>query len=254
MQGFDRDLGALQDTYRRAGVLDRTLFVLTADHGTAAITRTIAKADITGAVANAGTSIVSDTYHTGAYLWIRDKSRAAPAAANIARLQNPGILAVYFKERIPGGSHYLRASGADLFGAPGVERANQYLLRTFNGPNGPDLVVFFRQGVASLPGGQASWKGDHGGADWDSQHLPLVLSGARVRQGYVSPFPARLVDVAPTLLALLGVPSTGMEGTRLADAIKASPHAALSAQRAKEAELRPLISALRAQSRIDLQR
>jgi arylsulfatase A-like enzyme len=249
MQGFDRDLAALQDTYRRSGVLDRTLFVLTADHGTSAVYHTVDKADLTNAVARAGTSIVSDTYHTGAYLWIRDKSRAASAAANIARLQNPNIQAVYFKERIPGGSHYIRASGPDLFRASGMEQANQYLLRTFNGPNGPDLAVFFRQGAASLPGGQASWKGDHGGADWESQHLPLVFSGPGVSKGYVSPFPARLIDIAPTVLALVGVPRTGMDGTTLADAIKGSSAAAQRLQRTKQAEIQPIVSALKAQSR-----
>jgi hypothetical protein len=204
-------------------------------------------------VAKAGTSIISDTYHTGAYLWIKEKSRAASAASNMARLQNPNIQAVYFKERIPGGSHYLRATGPDLFRAPGMERANQYLLRSFNGPNGPDLVVFFRQGAASLPGGQARWKGDHGGADWDSQHIPLVFSGLGVRQGYVSHFPARLMDIAPTVLALMGVRSTGMDGTKLADAIKGSSAAEQKAQRTKQADLQPVVSALKVQSRIELQ-
>jgi hypothetical protein len=219
----------------------------------ATISRTVAKADISNAVAQAGTKIIADTYHTGAYLWIKDKSRSAPAASNIARLQNPNIQAVYFKERIPGGSHYIRASGPDLFRAPGMEQANQYLLRSFHGPNGPDLVVFFRQGAASLPGGQASWKGDHGGADWESQHIPLVFSGPGVRQGYVSSFPARLMDIAPTLLALMGVPGAGMDGTRLADAIKGSPLAAQTAQRAKQVELQRLVTSLQAESRLDLQ-
>jgi arylsulfatase A-like enzyme len=46
-----------------------------------------------------------------------------------------------------------------------------------------------------------------------------------------------LMDIAPTLLALMGVPSSGMDGTRLADAIKNSPPAAQAAQGAKQAEL-----------------
>jgi arylsulfatase A-like enzyme len=250
MKGFDRDLAALQNAYRLAGVLDRTIFVLTADHGTSAIHRTVNKADITNAVARAGTSIVSGAYHTASYLWIKDKARAAPAASSIAQLRNPSIEAVYFKERIPAGSHYIRASGADLFATPDLERANQYLLSSFNGPSGPDIAVFFRQGAASLPGGQASWKGDHGGADWESQHIPLVFSGPGVRQGSVSAFPARLIDIAPTLLSLIGAPSTGMEGLRLADTIKISSPAMQRTQRAKQGELQPLIAALKVQSHI----
>src|SRR5206468_11034129 len=51
MQSFDRDLAALEDTYRQAGVLDRTLFVLTADHGFAPIYHTVRKRDVEKAVA-----------------------------------------------------------------------------------------------------------------------------------------------------------------------------------------------------------
>lgn len=252
MHGFDRDLAALQEAYREAGVLDQTLFVLTADHGTAAVYRTVDKADITAAVTTAGTRIISDTYHTGAYLWVQDKHRAASAAANIAHLRNPNIGAVYFKERTPAGTHYIRATGADLFHAPAVEPANQYLLRTFNGPNGPDIVVFFRQGAASLPGGQASWKGDHGGADWESQHMPLIFSGPGVRRAYVSPFPARLVDIAPTTLAIMGITDTGMDGAILADSMEKPSSAVRGAQTRKGADLEPVVSALKAQSRSDL--
>jgi hypothetical protein len=253
MQAFDRDLAALEDTYRKAGVLDKTLFVLTADHGFAPIYHTVPKKTITDAVDAAGGTIIRDTYHTGSYMWLREESAHAPqAAANISRLRNPYIQSVYFRSIGTDGPLYLRATGDDLFLAPGMEAANQHLLNTFNGPNGPDLVVFFKEHTAAVASGQTHWKGDHGGAAWESQHVPLILSGPGVRRGAVSTYPAKLMDVAPTALNLLGVPSTGMTGVVLGDSLTAPSKDVQAAQRVRTAQLAPIVSTLQSESRREL--
>ena len=259
MRGFDQDLAMLENAYREAGVLDQTLFVLTADHGFAPIYHTVSQSLFAKAVSAAGTSIVSDTYHTGAFLWLRNRSRAVVAANNVARLHNPYIQAVYYKAwTAKGGFQYVRATTPTWrayairpYGAPGMEAANQYLLRSFNGPNGPDLVVQFTEEAASEPGGQTQWKGDHGGGDWQSQHLPLIFSGPEIRHGYVSSYPARLIDIAPTVLSVLGVPATGMQGIPLADALESASPRAWAAQRAEGATLHPIVSALQQESRLE---
>ena len=125
-----------------------------------------------------------------------------------------------------------------------MEAANQYLLRSFNGPDAPDIAVFFTEDTASLPGGEAHWKGDHGGADWQSQHLPLVISGAGVRSGHVSIHPARLEDIAPTVLTLMGVRPSGMDGIPLSDSMVAPSRNAVAAERAQGSSLQPIITAL----------
>lgn len=252
MQGFDRDLGLLEDAYRRAGVLDQTLFVLTADHGFAPIRHIVPESDILNAMTAAGTTAVEDNFTTADYLWLNDTSKANQVASNIAHLLNPHIQSVYFKSLGPGGATYIRASGPELFHVPGVESANQYLLNTFNGPNGPDVVIFFTQDTSSLSSAQASWKGNHGGGDWESQHIPLIISGPGVRSGYVTAEPARLEDLAPTALTLMGVAPAGMEGTPLADAMS-HPSAALMAQRSGVIRtLVPVVQALRAESAAEL--
>jgi Type I phosphodiesterase / nucleotide pyrophosphatase len=255
MQGFDKDLGSLEDAYRKAGLLNRTIFVLTADHGLAPIYHTVSQDAIDQAVSRAGTSIISDTYHTASYIWLKDSSVAVKAATNISALGNPYIQAVYFKSSLAGGGYrYLRASGPALFHAPAVEQANQYLLGTFNGPNGPDVAVLFDEDAASLPGGQASWKGDHGGAAWQSQHLPLVISGAGVRHGVVSNRPARLMDIAPTVLTLMGIAPSGMQGTPLADAMLGFTSTMWAAQERQVRSQQPVIAALQAESSRELQK
>ena len=253
MQSFDRDLGMLEKAYRKAGVLDRTVFVFTADHGLAPIYYRVPKESIERAVLAAGTSIVADTFHTGDFIWVRDKSKAAAAAWRVAALRNPYIQSVYYKRWAPKvGFSYVRSTGGLPLSVPGVEQANQYLLRSFGGPNGPDVAVLHAEDAASEPGGQANWQGDHGGSAWESEHIPLVFSGPGFRQGYVSQQPARLIDIAPTALWALNIPATGMHGVALVDSRTSSPQWAQTRENGRGAALRPIVSALQAESRLEL--
>lgn len=250
MQDFDHELGALRDEYRRAGILNKTLFVVTADHGFARIYHQVSQTVLDAAVAKSGAKIISDTYHTAAYMWLDTLSKAPAAAAHIAALKNPYIQSVYFKERTGSTYDYVRASGPDGFRTAGVEAANQYLLRTFDGTTGPDVVTFFTEDAASLPGGEAGWKGDHGGADWYSQHVPLVFSGAGVARG-VRTEPVRLEDIAPTALALMGIPPTGMDGTPLADAMAHPSLRQVKRQREVSSALEPIVTSLRQEATLE---
>ncbi|MGI8968172.1 MAG: alkaline phosphatase family protein [Chloroflexota bacterium] len=253
MQGFDRDLGALEDQYRRAGILNQTLFVLTSDHGFAPIYHTVDSKQIEKAATDTGTAINSDTFHTAGYMWLQDHTKAAAAAENVAKLQNPYIQSVYFKEpAAKGGYEYVRATGPDLFHVPAADSANQYLLHTFSGPNGPDVCVFFTENTASLPGGESSWKGDHGGATWNSQHLRIIFSGPGVRPGTVSSRPAPLMDIAPTALTLMGIAPDGMQGVPLADGMLNPTTAVSTASQSQSSQLQPVISALSAESRAEI--
>jgi hypothetical protein len=252
MQGFDRDLVMLQNAYRQAGVLDRTLFVLMADHGMMPLRHKISQSDLTTAVAKAGTGLVSQAYTSGSFLWLEDKARAPLAAQNIARLNNPYIQSVYARVRTAKGYTFARVSSSKLLRTGGTEAANQYLLNSFNGANAPDVVVSFAEGVGCEPGGQAAWKADHGGTSWEAQQIPLILSGHGVRSGHVSSNPARLIDVAPTVLQLMGISHSEMQGIPLADALKAPPRWTQQRQQAVSKQLMPVVTALRQESRLEL--
>jgi arylsulfatase A-like enzyme len=143
-------------------------------------------------------------------------------------------------------------TSSKLLRTQAVESANQYLLQSFNGANAPDLVVVFTEGAGSEPGGQANWKADHGGASWESQHIPLILSGPGVRSAYVSSQPARLVDIAPTALQIMGISKKRMQGIPLADAMKSPPGWAVQWQKSAARRLLPLVTSLQAESRLEL--
>jgi arylsulfatase A-like enzyme len=252
MQAFDRDLAMLQAAYRTAGVLDQTLFVLLSDHGMMPLRHRVPQSDLRAAVSKAGTSIISQAYTSGAYLWLKDESRAPLAGQNIAKLNNPFIQSVYARRRTGQGFTYTRVTSAKLLRASGTEAANQYLLNSFNGSNAPDVVVVFAEGVGCEPGGQANWKADHGGTSWQAQHIPLILSGPGIRSGHVSSYPARLIDIAPTVLQAMGASHKGMQGIPLADALKAPPSWMVQWQQAASKQLMPVVTALQQQSRLEL--
>ncbi|GAC1635584.1 MAG: hypothetical protein NVS4B2_23180 [Chloroflexota bacterium] len=251
MQRLDQDLAMLQDNYRAAGVLDQTLFVLTADHGMMPLTHKVDKAALVTAVTRAGTTLISDSYSSGAYLWVRDSGRALRAAQNIVNLRNSLIQSVYVKVQAKATYTYRQVSGTARLRTPGMAAANQYLLHSFAGPNGPDIVALFAEGAGSEPGGQASWKADHGGASWQAQHIPLVLSGPGIRRNHVTSSPARLMDIAPTALHAMGIPHPGMQGMVLADALAAPPTWATRTQKTANQHLLPVVTALQQESRLE---
>ncbi len=252
MQGFDNDLAMLQDTYRKAGVLNNTIFVFMADHGMMPLSHKIPQSEIRAAVSKAGTSIVSEAYSSAAYLWLKDESRASLVARNLGKLNSPYIQSVYARIRAAPGLTYRRVSNSKWMRTDAIESANQYLLNSFNGPNAPDVVALFSEGVGCEPGGQSGWKADHGGTSWLAQEIPLILSGPGIRAGHVSSYPARLIDVAPTVLQAMGASYRGMQGIPLADALYRPPAGAGQRQQTASRQLIPVVTALQQQSRLEL--
>ncbi|HEX8918615.1 MAG TPA: hypothetical protein VF898_08935, partial [Chloroflexota bacterium] len=127
-----------------------------------------------------------------------------------------------------------------------VQKAEQYLLNTLLNGHEPNVVVFYKEGsTGSDP--NTHWKADHGGAGWQSQHIPLILSGAGVRSGLKIDQPAQMDDIAPTVLAAMGVRATGMEGQVLTEAVPSSNAKVNSGRQAEINQVTPVVSALNRQ-------
>ncbi|HZS93484.1 MAG TPA: alkaline phosphatase family protein [Chloroflexota bacterium] len=250
MRAFDRDLGMIERAYRKAGILKQTLFVVTADHGMLPIRRTISQQIVTSAVSLAGTTAPDIAFNTGAYVWLTDPTRSQLVARNILAAHDPGVQAVYYLSDSTGGPHYVRAGGS--FADADSRKADAELVATLIDGREPAVVVLTREGQTfSSP--SYGWKGDHGGASWQSQHIPLVIAGPGIRQGVVS-HPARLEDVAPTVLAAMGVKPVGMDGTILTEALLNAPRREERARRRAIELTAPIVDGLKAQERRDLER
>lgn len=245
MQIFDRDLGLIEDAYRRAGILKQTLFVVTADHGMAPIRRFVPDSLFDNAVKAAGTTAPSMTHNTATYIWLQNLAKAPAVAANILRAHDPGIQSVYYLTRTARGEQYTLGPGQKLL--PRTNTANQYLLQTLMNGHEPAVVVFCTKG-ATTSSPTAHWKADHGGSTWGVQHVPLVIAGPGIKKGFVTDLPAQLEDIAPTALVAMGVRPSGMEGKALTEALT-DPYDADVAKRQEEiARVQPVVQALVADS------
>jgi predicted AlkP superfamily pyrophosphatase or phosphodiesterase len=96
--------------------------------------------------------------------------------------------------------------------------AYQQVAQLFDHPAAPDLCVV--HSAAHNWEDQGGHRGEHGSLDVVQARAPFVLAGKGVRRdGYV-PRAAQLVDVAPTLAALLGCdPPQGGDGAALTDVL-----------------------------------
>lgn len=247
MKGFDQDLGMIKDAYRKAGVLDKTLFVITADHGMTPLTRFVHESVFTDAAAKAGTTIPSIAYSTATYMWLTDTSKSEAVAQNILSAGDPGIQSVYYLSTA-GSTHYVRAGGS--LASAAVDSANQYLLATLMNGHEPAVVAFCKSGASSV-NPDTHWKADHGGANWQSQQVPLILAGAGMNSGQIQVQPAQLEDIAPTVLTAMGVKPVGMEGRVLTEALIHSSKSDQGARAAEVKQLQPVAGALRDQEQYD---
>jgi phosphonoacetate hydrolase len=89
----------------------------------------------------------------------------------------------------------------------------EQVAQLFDHPAAPDLCVIHSAGHNWED--QGGHRGEHGSLGLVQARAPFVLGGRGVRRQGVVPRAARLVDVAPTILELLGVPA-GADGTHLA--------------------------------------
>jgi len=222
--GLDRNIARIVAAYQKAGIYNQTLFVVTADHGMVPNDRAVDGATTKAAVKSAGGQYLFHTGGTAADIYLQNYWHGRAVAAQMARV--PGVVSAYYQVDRHGQYDYLPAPGLAI--DPSLDAAYQYLLSTFAGPTAPDVVAPFRENT--IGGAYPTAHGDHGGLSWGAQHVPLVMAGPGIQRAALSHFPARLVDVAPTVLRMLGVPSAPMDGIVLADALISPTTAEVASQ------------------------
>ncbi len=219
--GADAQLGRMIRAFRDRGILDTTLFVVTGDHGMIPNTRQVRDTDIKSEVSIAGGDILFNTGGTSSYVWLRNPAEASLVAQRLVRHVPYAAFAHY--QTLQNGTytyHLVTRPGAKA--DPALEAAYQYLFSTFAGPTSPDVCLWLEEDTVirnHIDGPPTAAHGNHGGATWGVQQVPLVISGPGVKQNNVSDFRARLMDIAPTVLAVLGLRPDRMDGVALSDAL-----------------------------------
>ena len=189
---LDRQLGRIIRATREAGIYDKTAFMLTSDHGMTSWKRSFVDG-------------LARTPDLGPNVEVVAPGSAPSRDTEVVLVKSAGrIMDVTVRGRAatPGGRKAVRKT---LEGLPQVSRVLDAadLEALCAGDKPGDFVVEADEpwGFAYEEPEEGASRGGHGSSQ--EMKVPLLISGAGVRTG-VSPDNARLVDVAPTIAALLG--------------------------------------------------
>lgn len=247
----DQGIGRIEATYDDLGLLDRTDFILTADHAMMESRAARNWSAVQDMALGAHTRSVRADGEGGS-IWLQDPTQAKVVAERIVAMHPAHVQAVFYRSASGIDYTYLQASPTSWVVNQHVIRALQDLVNTTAGRNGPDIWVLYRENYTVVPRNVAgTWKGTHGGPTWKVQHIPLILAGPGIRSGVHLQFPARSVDVTPTIEYLLGLPAVHRDGVLLADALLHPTRSELNAQLDLAPSLSADVGALRAQSVAD---
>lgn len=215
LERTDAALGDLMNAYRQQGLFERTLWVITADHGMTLKENIIVPAEIYAEMgiqtAEGDETMLPDVHLT-------DITKAQGMAEALAVSGADGLLGAYARIEQNGGYHYQAAAPTQANLPAPLNDAFLYLLSTFAGKYSPDVVVT-SSGETSFDETHASTGGSHNPVNWADQHILLVFSGAGIKPGNISTAPARLIDILPTLARLMDLSGSNMDGIPLADAL-----------------------------------
>lgn len=256
----DIQIGRLIAELKRRGIFDQTIFVVTADHGMVGNTFQLDDAVIKAAIRDAGGDYLFHVGGNSAYIWLKNPGQSASVAQKMVDAFPTLPLYRSADAQSVAFAHYQTLQAGEYVYDPIVptgtqidvelEKAYQYLLRTFAGPLAPDIALWFEENT--ITSHNTDVHGEHGGATWGAQHIPLVITGPGVRSGHRSSFPARLMDIAPTVLTLLGLHPDRMDGIVLADAVKGASDNLHTAQQDLAGRLKTYQTALIARSKADI--
>lgn len=252
LRNIDNGVGLIENTYRQLGILDQTDFIITADHAMMESRSAYNWKNVQNVIRASGAQVVRAD-GAGGGIWLQDPNQAKMAAQKIVAMRPQHVEAIFYRSG-PGTSYqYELASPESWLIKPAVATALRNLVDTTAGIHGPDLWVLYRENY-TVDGNNTSgkWKGTHGGATWKVQHIPLVIAGPGIAQGVHSQFPARSIDIAPTIERLLGLPFIKRDGVILADAFSHPLPGERGPQRAIFASVSAEAAAIQAQSKADV--
>jgi hypothetical protein len=246
----DTQVGRIVDAYKKAGRYDDTVWVITSDHAMTPFGIKIEQPVIDKLLVEA-----RNFSNVGTHVYLMDQSQTQQVAEKLTEANIPGIFGAYYRVKSPDNKYIYVPTRST---APKVEgdldRCYRYLLDTYAGESSPDIELL------PVENCHINWTmfdckpfvGNHDSISWLQQHNLLIISGPGAKKGFVSESPARLVDIAPTALALLGIRPERMDGIVLSDALESPTTTQLHTQMTINSELIPLVQALKAQSEEDL--
>ncbi len=254
-RSFDRDFARLLHAYKQAGIYDQTMFVVTADHGMIqskhrVLDREAVINQIRGQLGQKSI-ILTNGGGTGGptmtSIWLKNQANNAKAAKALFNKHYDNVSAIFYLQHQNGQYQYQMAGCEQC--SPQLVATYRYLLSTEAGPTGEDIGILLREDARNS--GLPAMVGRHGGADWGSQHVTLILGGPGIQPG-ISQAPARLADIAPTIERSMGITPNARDGVVLADAFQQPNSADVAKQNSMNTVMSPFVTALSQRANSDL--
>jgi predicted AlkP superfamily pyrophosphatase or phosphodiesterase len=246
----DLQVGRIMEAYKQAGRYDDTVWVITSDHAMTPFAQTIEQSVIDKLLVEA-----RNFANVGAHVYLMEQEQTRQVAEKLTGANIPGLFGAYYRVKSADG-RYSYEPAKDTAGkvSADLDKCYRYLLDTYAGESSPDIELLPAENchINSTMFDCKPFIGQHDSISWLQQSNILLFSGPGAKKGFVSDSPARLVDIAPTALTLLGIRPERMDGIVLSDALESPTTTQLHTQITLNSELIPLVEALKAQSEADL--
>ena len=218
----DAEIGRIEDTLQAKGQLARTNLIVTSDHGFSSHTRTLRLEALVEPFARTMPDGSRDIVVAEGAIYLRAGHDEARVAAIVAALQRrPEVGAIFTRPRADGA----RGPGGVVPGTLSFDVAR------WNHARAGDILVSANWTAAKNADGYAgtttqSGTAGHGASSPHDIHNTLIAAGPDFRERAVSDIPTGNVDLAPTLLRLLGLPiPAAMTGRVIEEGLRSGPAA-----------------------------
>lgn len=214
----DAGIGRIEDTLRARGLLDRTNIIVTSDHGFSTHTGELRLAQLVEPFARAMPDGTKDLAVAEGAIYLRAGRDPARVAAIVAALQQRPEVGAIFTRAERDGSMRGGVPGTLSFDAArwNHRRAGDILVSA----NWTDRANDAGYRGTTAQGGVAG----HGTSSPFDIHNTLIAAGPDFREAAASEVPTGNVDIAPTLLRLLGLPVPAtMAGRVIAEGLRSGP-------------------------------
>jgi arylsulfatase A-like enzyme len=229
----DAGIGRIEDTLRAQGRLDQTNIIVTSDHGFSTHTGTLKLAALVEPFVRRSEGGSPDVVVAEGAIYVRSNNDPARLQAIVTALQNSAAVGAIFTRPRRQFSQVAASDGAAIPAAAAFEGVVpgtlSFDVARWNHARSGDILVsanWTRDANDAGFSGKTTQEGvaGHGTSSPYDIHNTLIAAGPDFREHASSEIPTANVDLAPTLLQLLGVPAPpSMTGRVIREALREGP-------------------------------
>jgi predicted AlkP superfamily pyrophosphatase or phosphodiesterase len=227
----DAEIGRIEDTLRERGLLDRTNLIVTSDHGFSTHTGELSLATVIAPFVRDMDDGSPDVIVADGAIHLRRSDPARVAAIVTALQRRPEVGAIFTRAGPRGGSEGIVPGtlSFDVARWNHPTRAGDILVSANWVSEKNDAGVAGKTTAGGVVAG-------HGTSSPYDIHSTLIAAGPDFREHAISEVPTASVDLAPTLLEVLGLPiPPTMTGRVIKEGLRAGPlPSSVPVQRATE--------------------